>query len=70
MVGLTFAIEQLQFIAARDVLLGHDLDQLDHLLLEVVARPVQQIEQGIDGVEVGAQPGVEMTQVRAVDPGP
>ena len=49
---------------ALDVAQGQRLDQTDHLLLEIGAVAIEQVEQGMDGVEIGPQTGIEMPQAR------
>jgi hypothetical protein len=48
---------------------GQRFDQADHLRLEVVAFAIEQLEQGMDGIEIRPQPGIEMAQALLADLG-
>jgi hypothetical protein len=52
-----------------DIGLGQALGEMDHLLLEVRPPAIELMEEGVDGVEVRAQAGVEVTQILRLDLG-
>ena len=52
-----------------DVLRCHYFHQAHHLADEIIAFAIQVMEQRMDGVEIGAQPRVEVTQVAFADVG-
>ena len=56
-------IELPEFLATLDVMHSHHFDQPQQLLLEIFTLAIQQMEQGMNRVEIRAQPGIEMTQV-------
>ena len=61
MVVLPRHVELLQTGGPIDIGLGQALGEMDHLLLEIRAPAVELMEEGVDGVEVRAQAGVEVT---------
>ena len=69
MVLFTLDVEPLQLRLALDVLQGHDLGQSQHLLFEVIAFAVKLVKQGMDGIEIGPEPSIEMAQIAPADLG-
>jgi hypothetical protein len=68
-VALAFLVLLLQFGRALDVPARHHLDQFDALFPKVVARAIQSVKQGMDGIEIRSEPCVEMAQVLTPDLG-
>jgi hypothetical protein len=63
MIGFALAIALFQLFVTPDRIDGHDLDQPQDLFIEIITAAVQHLEQRVDGVKIGTQPSVEMTQV-------
>ena len=61
MVSLTQNIALLQSGIAQDVLICHHLNQLEHLVLKVVALAVEVMKQRVNRVKVSSEARVEMT---------
>jgi hypothetical protein len=52
-----------------DILARHCLHEFKCLLLKIITLTVEPVKECVDGIEVGAEPGVEMAQIPMLEIG-